>query len=490
MPIRPYNNRGQLFLLPPSVNEWVRSDHPARVLSDIIDCLDVSGFRVVSTEGRPCYDPRLMLKILLWGYATGVRASRRIEERLHSDVVFMWLAGMEKPDFRTICLFRKGNLAAIENLFAQVLVVAKQMGLLKLGLVALDGTKLRASAGINSFKPVAEWRKQLAKAREEVRRMLAEAEEQDEADDDRYGEDRRGDELPEGLEDARERVRKIEQLLSQVPEGTQETQRVSMTDPESCYMHTSTGSQPAFNAQLAVTRDQIIVYSGVTTEPVDTNQLVPALVGIKSLTGRKPRRLVADTGYRSGPNLQALEAARVEGYLPDTEERNIGKLKRGRPELYGKEAFKYDKRRCRYNCPAGKTLDLYSVRRRRTKYGGGVTALYRAERGVCQACPKRQRCTVDLKNGRSLSRDDYEEARQRMCQRLDTDKGRAIYGERKCIVEPTIGQLKTVGGIVRLLLRGLLGARIEWKWATTAHNLLKLSRLVAGGTVKPAWAVA
>ena len=158
MPIRPYNNKNQLFLLPPSVNEWVRSDHPARVLSDIVDHLDVSGFRTVSTEGRPCYDPRLMLKVLLWGYATGVRASRKIEERLHSDVVFMWLAGLQKPDFRTICLFRKDNKSAIEGLFAQVLVVAKQMGLLKLGFVALDGTKLRASAGIGSFKKVSEWR--------------------------------------------------------------------------------------------------------------------------------------------------------------------------------------------------------------------------------------------------------------------------------------------------------------------------------------------
>src|SRR5512137_908729 len=112
MPIRLRNSKDQLYLLPPSVNEWVRSDHPARVLTDIIDRLNVSGFREVSIEGRPCYDPRVMLKILLWGYATGVRASRKIEERLHSDVVFMWLAGLQKPDFRTICLFRKDNQPA------------------------------------------------------------------------------------------------------------------------------------------------------------------------------------------------------------------------------------------------------------------------------------------------------------------------------------------------------------------------------------------
>jgi transposase len=487
MPIRTRTHKDQLLLLPPSVNEWVRSDHPARVLSDIVEHLDVSDFRDVSTEGRPCYDPRVMLKILLWGYATGVRASRKIEERLHSDVVFMWLSGMEKPDFRTICLFRKDNLAAIEGLFAQVLVVAKQLGLLKLGLVALDGTKLRASASIGSFKPVSEWRKELAKAREEVRKMLADAGEQDTVDDKRYGSDRRGDELPEELTDAKERVRKIERLLGQLDGGTEETQRVSMTDPESRYMHTPTGSQPAYNAQVTVTRDQIIVHSDVTTEPIDTNQLLRAIAAIERVTGAKPEKLVADAGYKSGHNLRGLEAAGVDGYLPETEERNIGKVKRNYPEMYGKEVFTYDRERDSYTCPAGQTLLPKTHMKRKTKYSGGESTVYAAPRAVCRSCPEMKRCTKNPA-GRTIARDQYDDERQRMRQKLGTDEGKAIYGERKCIVEPVIGQLKTVGGIVRLLLRGLLGAKIEWKWATTAHNLLKLSRLVVGGTVKPVWA--
>jgi transposase len=487
MPIRPSDNKNQLFLLPPSVNEWIRADHPARVLSDIVDHLDVSGFRDVSREGRPCYDPRMMVKVLLWGYATGVRASRKIEERLHSDVVFMWLAGLQKPDFRTICLFRKDNQLAVEGLFAQVLVVAKQMGLLKLGLVALDGTKLRASAGIGSFKKVAEWRKELAKAKEEVRRMLADAEVQDAADDARYGSDRRGDELPEELVDAKERVRKIESLLDQLGDDTEESQRVSLTDPQSRYMHTQTGSQPAFNAQVVVTRDQIIAHADVTTEPIDTNQLLPAIAGIERVAGAKPEKLVADAGYKSGHNLQALEQAGVDGYLPETEERNIGKLKRNYPDLYGKEVFTYDKERDCYTCPAGQRLSPKTRLKRKTKYSDSVSTIYAAPRAVCRDCPEMKRCTKN-QAGRTIARDQYDEERQRMRQKLATDEGRAIYGERKCIAEPTIGQLKIVGGMARLLLRGLLGAKIEWKWATTAHNLLKLSRLITGGTAKLAWA--
>jgi transposase len=482
MPIRPYNAE-QLFLLPPSLNEWVRADHPARVLSDIVSRLDVSGFRTVSREGRPCYDPRLMLKVLLWGYATGVRASRKLEERLHSDVVFMWLAGLQQPDFRTICLFRRSNLPALESMFAQVLLVAKGMGLLKLGLVALDGTKLRAATSIGSFKKVTEWRKELAEARKEVRRMLDDAEEQDQADDERYGSDRRGDELPAGLEDAKRRVEKIERLLKELGEGESENRLASVTDPQARYMHSQTGSIPAYNAQVAVTEDQIIVHADVTTEPIDTNQLMPALKGIKRAAGAKPEKLAADAGYKSGRNLRILERARVDGYLPDTEEKNIGKAKRNYPDLYGKEAFRYDKGRDSYTCPAGQELRPKAKLRRKTKYSGGVTKVYRPPRGVCQVCPQREGCTrVKGKVGRSVSRDAYEEERLRMRQKLATPEGKAIYGLRKCLAEPVIGQLKIVGGITRLLLRGALGARIEWKWAAIAHNLLKLSRRVTDGT--------
>jgi len=488
MPVRPYNS-DQLFLLPPSVNEWVRADHPARVLSDIVDRLDLAGFRSISHEGRPCYDPRMMLKVILWGYASGVRASRKLEERLRADVVFMWLAGMERPDFRTICLFRRSNLAALENIFAQVLVMAREVGLLRLGLVALDGTKLRASAGIGSFKKVSEWRALLAKSREEVKRILDDAEAQDEADDAEYGSDRRGDELPQGLEDARKRAERIERLLGKLGDAESDKRLASSTDPEARYMHSQTGSIPAYNAQVAVTEDQVVVHADVTVEPVDTNQLMPALRGIKRAAGAKPGRLLADAGYKSGRNLRVLEKVKVDGYLPETEEKNIGKVKRNYPELYGKEDFRYDEERDCYTCPAGQTLLRRNRARAKTRYSRREVTMYRAARGTCLCCPQKARCTrTDNPVGRAISRGDYEAERQRMWQKLTTEEGRAIYGRRKCLVEPAIGQLKVVCGMTRLLLRGLQGARIEWKWAAIAHNILKLSRwaLSEGVTLAPA----
>ncbi len=148
MPLRPYDQE-QIFLLPPSLSEWVRHDHPARVFFAVIDRVDTSVFRDVKCEGRPAYHPKMMLKVLLWGYATGVRLSRKIQERLQQDVVFMWLAGMEAPDFRTPRLFWTGNKEALERVFAEVITVAREMGMGSLGLLALDGSKVQANSGVS-----------------------------------------------------------------------------------------------------------------------------------------------------------------------------------------------------------------------------------------------------------------------------------------------------------------------------------------------------
>jgi hypothetical protein len=431
----------------------------------------------------------MMLKVLLWAYANGIRASRKIEDRLRSDVVFMWLSGRQTPDFRTVCDFRQCNEVAIDRLFAEVIVLAKALGLVRLGILALDGTKVRANAGVGSFKTVKGWRKALVEARQKVAEILAEAEAQDRADDEKYGRDKRGDELPEELRDARARVARIEKVLATVGENEAESLKVSSTDTDARFMHTQSGSMPAFNAQVVVTEDQLIVHADVTTEPIDRNQLAPALEGVEGNTGAKPDKVLADAGYKSGPNLRLLEEAKVDGYLPETEERNIGKDKRNHPDLYGKTAFRYDKEQDCYICPAGQVLGPKTRKRIKTRYGGHETTVYRAPRGVCLVCPQRDQCTkVRTKAGRTIDRDDYEEERLRMRAKLVTKEGRVIYAKRKCTVEPTIGQLKIVNRLVQFLLRGIPGVKIEFKWAAIAHNLLKLTRKVLAGEAKPALA--
>lgn len=480
MPERPYD-QNQSYLLPPNLNDWVGKEDPARAFSEIVDRLDLTVLRNTKVEGRPHYATRMLVKILLWSYANGIRASRKIERYAKTDIVGMWLAGRNEPDFRTICSFRRRHVEALEALFAQILQIIRDLGMLSLGLVAVDGTKVRANAGVKSFRRGAEWEAALA----EAKRLLQQAEEEDQADDRQYGADRRGDELPEPIKEARDRVARIEKLVQQIKDSQREAVRISSTDTDARFMHTAAGSMPAFNGQIAVAENQVILYAQVTTEPIDTNQLVPALAGVKRLTGYAPDRVAADAGYKSGPNLKSLEERGIDGYLPDCEEKNIGQRITNYPGLYPKEAFRYDAANDCYECPAGQKLKPAARKVSRTKYSDTAGMVYRSQRGTCAHCPQRDRCTINRHpSGRSVTRDGYEDERQRMRQKLRTAAGRATYALRKCLVEPVFGQLKTAQGLRQFHLRGIEGARIEWQWAAMAHNLRKISRWHQTGTIQ------
>jgi len=484
MPVRPYDQEQQ-FLLPPAVNEWIVKDHPARVFSEIVEQLDFSGFNEIKVEGRPSYNSKMMSKVLLWAYAIGIRASRKIEDRLNSDVVFMWLAGMEKPNFRTICLFRKSNLEKINYIFSEVILLAKTLGLIKLGLIAMDGTKVRANVSVESFKSVKDWEKELQKARELAKKILSEAEEADLEDDRKYGENLRGDELPKELEDSKERIKKIEELIKQRKGNkSDQNQKISSTEPESKFMHHRNGSMPAYNCEVAVTKEQIIVHSDVTTEPMDTNQLTPTIDSIEETCGRKPKRILADAGFNSGKNCRELEDRRIDGYIPDSREENIGQDMKHDTGLYSKDEFEYDEQKNCYVCPAGEELSPQSRTHMRSKYSDKWMTIYGAG-GKCPSCQQRQKCIKENNaTGRTITKGEFEAERLRMLQKLKTEKGQNLYRKRKTMVEPVIGQIKVVGNFVRFMLRGLMGAKIEWKWATIAHNILKITRKILRGEKK------
>jgi transposase len=479
MPLRPYD-QDQVFLLPPDLNEWVRRDHPARIFSEIIDQIDTMPFRSPKGEGRPAYHPTMMLKVLLWGYATGVRSSRKLAERLQQDTVFMWLAGLEQPDFRTLCLFRTGNKEGLEQVFGEVIAIAQSMGMGRLGIVAVDGSKIQASSGMHSFKSIGEWRNVLNASKDEARRIIDEAEKIDEEENRHYGEELRGDELPAELQEAKDRIKRIEELLVRAKElGKNDKAKMSLTEPEASFMHQKATYLPAYNAQLAVTEDQIIVHVDVTTEPVDVNQIKAAVAGIERGIGELPNVLVADAGYCGGENLKYLEAKGIDAYIPEQGERQIGKEHRPRPHLYSKESFRYDEAADRYFCPQGEELSPSAKSKIKGPYHSRQITTYRTKRGVCSQCSKKELCTEDKKLGRAIMRDGYEECRERMRAKLVTEHGRSLYGRRKCIVEPVIGQIKTRSSFNQFLLRGIQKVRLEWKIAATAHNLLKIIKAMA-----------
>lgn len=440
----------QVFLLPPSLDEWLPSEHLARFVADLVDeHLDLSRIYASYCEGRgaPPYDPRLMVRLLVYGYTTGVRSSRAIEKACTDIVAFRWLAAGAGPDYRSIARFRRRHLAALGHLFVQALALCQAAGMVKLGQVALDGTKVRANASKRkamSYARMSEKEKILA---QQVSELLADAEGLDKSEDAQYGKDKRGDELPAELARRESRLAKIgqakaaleaeaaaaaaekaaakarqrgldeEDVAERAAEaaGTAEPKpkaQRNFTDPESKIMLTGDGSfAQCYNAQAVVdAAHQVIIATDVGDGAADVNTLIPMTEQATANTGQAPQRMLADAGYCSAANLAA--AATV------TEET-------------GTEFF---------------------------------IATGRQRRGEPAPIAPRGPIPKDAT------------AKQRMTRKLATKNGRAVYARRKVIVEPVFGQMGTLQNGKQLLLRGLEAVTGEWLLLAACHNLRKLHR--------------
>jgi transposase len=423
---RPYEP-DQIFLMPVSMQEWLPGDHLVYFISDVVDQLDLSAImkRYAEEErGYPPYHPAMMVKVLLYAYCVGVASSRKIEKHLSEDIAFRVLAANNTPDFRTISDFRKDHLKALAGLFLQVLRLCQKTGLVKLGHVALDGTKIKANASKHKALSYKRMKEEEARLEAEVAELLKKAESADEEEDQRYGTDKRGNELPKELAFRESRLKKIREARTALeaearlvaekrPEKgdadvtpPDKAQR-NFTDPESHIMPASGGKHfiQAYNAQAAVdSAHQVIVAAEVTNKATDRGQAEPMMEVVKVNTGQLPRQMSADAGYFSSDAVENLTARGIDVYIP--------------PDKIGH----------RYTLPP-------------------------APRGRIP---------------RSLSIVD------RMRRKLRTKKGKERYGLRKELPEPVFGQIKQGRGFDQFLLRGSDKVSGEWKVICTGHNLLKL----------------
>jgi transposase len=432
---RPYDP-DQIFLMPASLQEWLPKGHLGYFISDIVDHLDLSAImsRYKEEKGNPPYHPRMMVRVLLYAYCIGVPSSRKIEKRLEEDIGFRVLAANNTPDFRTISDFRKDHLKALAALLVQVLKLCQKAGLVKLGHVSIDGTKIKANASKHKAMSYKRMKEEEARLEAEVQELLKKAEAVDEAEDRTYGKNKRGDELPEELAFRESRLRKIrearvaleveareeaEQQQDKGGKGTglpEEKAQRNFTDPQSHIMPAPGGKhfEQAYNAQAAVdSAHQVIAAADVTDQPADKGQAVPMMKQVKENTGELPREMSSDAGYFSSEAVQNLTAEGVDVYMPP------------------------DKMRHGYKMPA-------------------------APRG---RIPK----------GLSIA--------DRMRRKLRTKRGRKRYGLRKELSEPVFGQIKQVRGFRQFLLRGKEKVQGEWRLICTGHNVLKLFGARANGLV-------
>ena len=330
---RPYVPEQDL-LLPPSLRDWLPEDHLAYFVSDLVDHLDLSAIMKVYEEadrGYPPYHPVMMTKVLVYGYCVGVFSSRRIQRRLREDIPFRVLAAGNEPDFRTIADFRKTHLTALQGFFEQVLEMARELGAARVGRVALDGTKVKANASKHKAMSYDRMREKQRQLRQEVKQLLAQAEATDAAEDTQYGADRRGDELPAELqrrESRLTRIREAKRVLearanaaaaaaghpSDAAKPDPKAQ-YNFTDPESRIMKGPDGFVQAYNAQIAVDEQQLIIGQAVTQETNDKKQLMPMITIIEEQSGITPTQLLADAGYCSDENFAAIADTPIDAYI-------------------------------------------------------------------------------------------------------------------------------------------------------------------------------
>ena len=338
---RPYDPDQQL-LLPAALREWLPDDHLAYFISDVVDQLDLSEITARyerESRGGPPYHPRMMVKVLLYGYCVGVASSRRIAQRLHEDIAFRVLAANNTPDFRTISDFRKDNLDTLSGLFLQVLALCQQAGLVKLGHVALDGTKVRANASKHKAMSYGRMREKEEQLSAEVEELLRRAEEVDDDEDRRYGQSKRGDELPEELAFREGRLQKIREAMAALEAEAQaaaeqaeaagkdhsgvpddKAQR-NFTDPESHIMPAPGGRDfvQAYNCQAVVdSAHQVIVAAQATNQTSDKQQAAAMMVETIDNIGAVPKEVSADAGYYSAQALEGLYGLSVAPFVaPD-----------------------------------------------------------------------------------------------------------------------------------------------------------------------------
>jgi transposase len=411
----------QTLMFPPTPMDWVSKDDLVLFIRNLVmEELDLSEIEDQYQEerGYPPFHPVMMTGLVLYSYCQGIYSSRRIARACKQRVDFLALTGMQKPDHRTVNLFRKRHLKALSRLFEQVLQLCDKAGLVKLGHVAVDGTKIRANASKQKTMSYATMKKLEERYKTEVERWFAEAERIDREEDELYGADKSGDELPEWVSNKEERLKRIRQAKAELeaeakaaaerepdpnktghkakPTGTpSDKQQRNLTDTESRLMKSGDNFIQGYNAQVAVDGyRQIIVAQSLNNNGSDMHQMIPLLKQIRIHLRRQAKEVSSDSGYCSQLNLKELQKRRIRGYV--------------------------------------------------------ATQMHRKHRKV----------------GRWI---------QRMRQRLRQGARRSRYRLRKQIVEPVFGQIKQGRGFRQFLLRGEKNVACEWSLLCTAHNLLKLA---------------
>ena len=497
-------DRRQQLMFSPTLDSMIGADDPVRLVDEVLATLDWSEWEAEyhGRRGQPPIHPRILAAVLLYGLCRGLRSTRKLEEACCYRMDFMWLAEGRRIDHTTFARFRTRFGKPLKKLFRDVCRIAMTMGLVQLGEVAFDGTRVKAYNSRFNTRTAATLEEKLAALDAKFEQMLAEldaVERQEMLQG--HGSPTS---LPAPLADIEKRRNQVRAALEKAREMDEARRRegidpqknpaqVPTFDPDSRVMPNKEGGYAPNYTPTATTDGKrgFIVACEVLGDDNESTEVVPSIERIEENFGAQPEHFLADGGNASGALQQALEERGIEFYIPSpppvenvaqradptqpVPEVDWDQLPRNNKKQLDKSAFVYDPRQDQYYCPQGEAMP-FAESKPDVQQGQRVERrVYRAPAQACAACPLATWCVSPRsKRGRSITRDEFEEVRERTAQRMSTPQAKQIYDQRPRIAETPFGILKGVFGMRQFLLRGLSQVQTEWRWATTAFNLKKL----------------
>ena len=468
MPLRDMD-REQMWMLPPTLDELLPLDHPARFVAEFVDALGRDGWSELGVEiggdplGAPAYHPRALLSVWLYGFMTGVRSCRKLEAACRDQISYLWLTGWQHPDHNTLWRFYKGHRQAMRKLLKRTVRTAVAMELVDLAIQAVDGTKVVANASLNRSYDAEGLRGLL----DRVERAIEDLEAQNEA-----GEDTAAAHLPEELADKEVLREKVKQAMDDLA-SQERHKRINLTDRDARLMKGRQGIVAGYNAQAMVSPTEtvgggtgmLVTAVDVVDEANDNAMLAPMMERAEETTGTKSQTTLADAGYFAGSHLAECSRRGQQVVVSESRQRFL-------KDPYHKDRFIYDEQSDSFTCPQGQTLAFVRI-----QHANGVPLrLCRASEAVCQVCPAFRVCTRAKEIGRSLAIGPHDAVLRRHRAWMATSAAKEAYKLRKQLVEPVFGIIKEQQGARRFLLRGLVNVAAEWTVLATTFYMRTLWR--------------
>lgn len=521
-------DRDQVVLFSPTLDQTIADDHPVRLFSETLQTLDFSEWELmyIRVVGQPPIHPRVLAGCILYGLSLGIRSSRRLEDAAANRLDFIWLLEGRVPDHATICKFRTAFGPQIKSLFRQVGRVAIELGLITLNQVMLDGTDPRANNSRYATNRRASLQQKIDALDKQVDQLMAEADQQDKADDALFGEGSPA-KLPKPLRNLKARQDRLREAMANLTELEKDRGKrkdtakgpdaadgkaadgkaavkgkaaakgpaIPTTDPDARVLPTKQGGYaPGYTLVLATDAQHgFIVDAQVIVGNDETSTVLPAIERIEESFGRKPDELITDSGFNTGPNLAGLKAKQVEPLMPARQALDASAAERADPatpvaeadraalpmnpqnKVLDRKAFLYDREKDHYHCPNGRVLPRTDDKPYDRKGEKGTYKVY--ESVDCGSCPLSARCLLGKSPTRRVCRDENEELREEMAARMNTEAGKEKYKQRAPVAETAFAVLKARMNLRQFMLRGIEKVRIEMNWAVTTFNLVKLIKL-------------